>query len=150
VKTGGGVKTGIVRVADIGLLTKDVEKRTEFYEKIGLMRTLNRPGLKCLPLGDKELAIHEEVPGVPLGPGISLLVDDLEPLIKRLNENGIEYEGPQRSHLGSVSVSVRDPEGFGLEFHQLDRTHPQQARFFDSGSLAVDEKLEKLKKIAEK
>jgi catechol-2,3-dioxygenase len=129
----GGYVMGIDRVADIGLMSKDVEKRAKFYESIGLLKTLDQGGLKCFPLGDKELAIHEEIPGVPPGPGIGLLVSDLDSLIKRLKENRIEFKGPAKSHLGTMAVSVTDPEGFGLEFHQLDRTHPQQARFYDFG-----------------
>lgn len=120
----------VVRVADVCLMSKDVKKRASFYESIGLSITLDQGGLKCLPLGDRELVIHEEITGAPLGPGIGLLVDDLESLIKRLKENDVKYEGPAKSHLGTMSVTVRDPEGFWLEFHQLDKTHPQQARFF--------------------
>ena len=86
--------------------------------------------MKCFPLGDKELAIHEEIPGLPLGAGISPLVEDLDSLIKRFEEKGVAFEGPSKSHMGTQAISVNDPEGFGLEFHQLDRDHPQQSRFF--------------------
>ncbi len=120
----------IVRVADITLMSRDVERRSAFYEKIGLTKTLDHVGLKCFPLGDKELAIHEEMPQVPAGVRISLLVEDLDLLIKRFKEQGVKFEGPSKSHLGTMAISVRDPEGLGLEFHQLDKNHPQQGRFF--------------------
>ena len=121
---------GIVRVADITLMSQDVERRTRFYESIGLRRTLDQGGLKCLPLGDKELAVHEQIAGDRRKVIISLLVDDLGSLVKGLEEHGVEYDGPAKSHMGTMAVSISDPEGLGLEFHQLDRKHPQQARFF--------------------
>ncbi len=120
----------VVRVADICLMSRDVEKRTRFYEDLGLSVTLDQGGLKCLPLGDKELAIHREVSGEPVGPGISLLVDDLESLIGNLKSKGIKFNGPSESHMGTSAIKVEDPEGFWLEIHQLKRENPQQARFF--------------------
>jgi catechol-2,3-dioxygenase len=124
---------GIVRVADITLMSKDAQKRAKFYDSIGLLKTLDQGGLKCFPLGDKELAVHEEMAGDPRRVIISLLVDDLESLIKQLKEKGVKFDGPAGSHMGTMAVSVSDPEGFGLELHQLDRMHPQQARFLESG-----------------
>ena len=105
----------------------------EFYEAIGLLKTLDQGGLKCFPFGDKELAIHKEITGDPKRVVISLLVDDLDSLTMRFEEKGVKFEGPAESHMGTAAVSVNDPEGIGLEFHQLDRKHPQQARFFESG-----------------
>ena len=34
--------SNVVRVADITLMSRDVEKRSAFYEKIGLTKTLDR------------------------------------------------------------------------------------------------------------
>ncbi len=74
-------------------------------------------------LGDKELAIHSELPddGSIENPNtvyVSVFVDKLEKLCRHLDTSGIKFYGPKDSHLGMQSIHITDPDGNHLEIHQ--------------------------------
>jgi len=113
------------KVVDITFVAKDVKETASFYEKVGLKKfPVEEP--KVFSLGDKELAIHGELPAdfpVP-NPNtvyVSVLVDNLAGLCKHLDDQGVAYHGPKDSHLGEKSIHLTDPDGNHIEVHQRKR-----------------------------
>ena len=112
----------ITKLVDVTFFTKDHKKTVNFYNTVGL-KDLKVPGPTVYLLGDKEFALHPELPkDYPLkSPNtvhISVLVDDLPALCKHLDNKKIAYFGPKDSHLGQKSVHITDPDGRHIEFHQ--------------------------------
>jgi len=50
--------------------------------------------------------------------GISVIVDDINEIIRRCEENGIPYVGPKPLYGGYTGVRARDPDGRGINFFQ--------------------------------
>lgn len=114
----------ILKIVDITFVAKDVKRTADFYAKVGLRKLLDEgDGLQVFRLGDKELAIHREMPeeGEIPSPNtvhISCVVADLKKLLEDLDNNGVQYTTPKGSHLGAEAVHVTDPDGNHIEFHQ--------------------------------
>ena len=118
----------------IAIISSDWEKAREFYiEKLGfeLTREVYRPAqddyLRMLSQGDTtlELFIRPDAPqrvNNPEAMGLRHLafhVEDIEPVVRWLNDQGVETE-PIREDLvnGGRVTFFRDPDGLPLEIHE--------------------------------
>ncbi len=118
----------------IAIICTDYAKAKEFYmDKLGfqLYREIYRPAqndyLRMLRLGDTvlELFIKPDAPERVTNPEalglrhLAFQVEDIEPVVAWLNDNGIETE-PIRvdPYNGGRFTFFKDPDGLPLELHE--------------------------------
>ena len=118
----------------IAIIASDYERAKEFYiDKLGftLVREVYRPEvndyLRMLTLGDTtlELFIKPENPervNNPEAKGLRHLafhVEDIEPVVRWLNDLGIETEPVREDKVnGGRFTFFKDPDGLPLEIHE--------------------------------
>ena len=118
----------------IAVISSDYEKAREFYiHKLGfeLIREVYRPEqgdyLRMLRLGDTvlELFIKPDAPQRPTNPEamglrhLAFRVEDIEPVVAWLNDNGIETEPVREDpYNGGRFTFFKDPDGLPLELHE--------------------------------
>ena len=118
----------------IAIIASDWGKAKEFYiDKLGfsLTREVYRPAqddyLRMLKLGDTtlELFIRPDAPervNNPEAKGLrhlAFLVEDIEPVVRWLNDMGIETEPVREDKVnGGRFTFFRDPDGLPLELHE--------------------------------
>ena len=118
----------------IAIIASDYEKAREFYmEKLGfrLMREVYRPAqndyLRMLKLGDTvlELFIRPDAPARVNNPEamglrhLAFRVEDIEPVVRWLNDMGIETEPIREDpYNGGRFTFFKDPDGLPLELHE--------------------------------
>ena len=114
-----------IRLHEIEFGSGDPEKSKSFYETVlGLETGNDQPDLKVLKPGIRDLDFNTSTHFPPGAVCISFLTDDLEEVMERLTEEGISYEGPQKSHLGMDSISFRDPDGFLVKVNRPTTASP--------------------------
>lgn len=114
-----------LRLHEIELGTEDVEGSSFFYqEMLGASPRLEQKGLVVLNAGidgfDFNFSTH-------LSPGrvmLSFLTDDLAAVEKRLQGAGVAYEGPAEGHLGMVSISFQDGNGYFVKVNMPGKDSP--------------------------
>ena len=107
----------------------DIDRSVAFYEKLGFQEVAR------MPIGDEAINVFMALPGedprleltynhgvdsYELGTGynhIALTVDDLDQVLPRLADKGIEPEKPPYTVRdgGSRLCFVRDPDGYRIE-----------------------------------
>ena len=118
----------------IAVICSDYAKAKDFYiDKLGftLEKEFYRPAnddyLRMLRLGDTviELFIRPDAPARVNNPEamglrhLAFRVDDIEPVVAWLNENGIETEPVREDpYNGGRFTFFRDPDGLPLELHE--------------------------------
>ena len=118
----------------IAVISSDWNRAKEFYiDKLGfsLTREVYRPAqddyLRMLKLGDTtlELFIRPDAPervNNPEAKGLrhlAFLVEDIEPVVRWLNDMGIETEPVREDKVnGGRFTFFRDPDGLPLELHE--------------------------------
>ena len=118
----------------IAIISSSWERAKDFYiDKLGfrLVREVYRPGqgdwLRMLTLGDTtlELFIRPDAPQRVNNPEarglrhLALLVEDIEPVVRWLNERGVETEPVREDTVnGGRFTFFRDPDGLPLELHE--------------------------------
>ena len=118
----------------IAVICSDYAKAKEFYiDKLGFVlekefyRPANNDYLRMLRLGETviELFIRPDAPdrvNNPEAMGLRHLafhVEDIEPVVAWLNENGIETEPVREDpYNGGRFTFFRDPDGLPLELHE--------------------------------
>lgn len=114
-----------LRLHEIELGTEDAEKNSSFYQAVlGLTPKLKQKGLAVLDAGisglDFNVSNH-----VPAGSVVlSFLTDDLDTVEKRLQNAGVVYKGPTLSHLGMMSVSFQDANGYFVKVNMPGKDSP--------------------------
>ena len=118
----------------IAIISSDYAKAKDFYiDKLGfeLTKEVYRPAqndyLRMLRKGDTvlELFIRPDAPARVNNPEamglrhLAFRVDDIEPVVAWLNENGIETEPVREDpYNGGRFTFFRDPDGLPLELHE--------------------------------
>jgi len=118
----------------IAVICSDYAKAKEFYiDKLGfvLEKEFYRPAsndyLRMLRLGETviELFIRPDAPARVNNPEamglrhLAFRVDDIEPVVAWLNENGIETEPVREDpYNGGRFTFFKDPDGLPLELHE--------------------------------
>ena len=118
----------------IAVICSDYAKAKEFYiDKLGFVlekefyRPANNDYLRMLRLGETviELFIRPDAPARVNNPEamglrhLAFRVDDIEPVVAWLNENGIETEPVREDpYNGGRFTFFRDPDGLPLELHE--------------------------------
>ena len=118
----------------IAVICSDYAKAKEFYiDKLGFVlekefyRPANNDYLRMLRLGETviELFIRPDAPARVNNPEamglrhLAFRVDDIEPVVAWLNENGIETEPVREDpYNGGRFTFFKDPDGLPLELHE--------------------------------
>ena len=118
----------------VAIIASDWGKAKEFYiDKLGfsLIREVYRPAqddyLRMLKLGDTtlELFIRPDAPERVTNPEakglrhLAFLVEDIEPVVRWLNDMGIEIEPVREDKVnGGRFTFFKDPDGLPLELHE--------------------------------
>ena len=118
----------------IAIICSDYARAKEFYiDKLGFVlekefyRPANNDYLRMLRLGETviELFIRPDAPARVNNPEamglrhLAFHVDDIEPVVAWLNENGIETEPVREDpYNGGRFTFFRDPDGLPLELHE--------------------------------
>ena len=118
----------------IAVICSDYAKAKEFYmDKLGFVlekefyRPANNDYLRMLRLGETvvELFVRPDAPARVNNPEamglrhLAFRVDDIEPVVAWLNENGIETEPVREDpYNGGRFTFFRDPDGLPLELHE--------------------------------
>ena len=118
----------------IAVICSDYAKAKEFYiDKLGFVlekefyRPANNDYLRMLRLGETviELFIRPDAPARVNNPEamglrhLAFRVEDIEPVVAWLNENGIETEPVREDpYNGGRFTFFRDPDGLPLELHE--------------------------------
>ena len=118
----------------IAVICSDYAKAKEFYiDKLGFVlekefyRPANNDYLRMLRLGETiiELFIRPDAPARVNNPEamglrhLAFHVEDIEPVVAWLNENGIETEPVREDpYNGGRFTFFRDPDGLPLELHE--------------------------------
>ena len=118
----------------IAVICSDYAKAKEFYiDKLGFVlekefyRPANNDYLRMLRLGETviELFIRPDAPDRVNNPEamglrhLAFRVDDIEPVVAWLNDNGIETEPVREDpYNGGRFTFFRDPDGLPLELHE--------------------------------
>ncbi len=110
---------GIKGLHDVTILASNVPELREFYGRLGLQQVVDRGDeLAVFLVGTNELAIHTSTACSEKAIGISIVIGDLEPIIQKVKEMGIAYDGPQPLRPGMSGIGFFDPNGNRLEFLQ--------------------------------
>ena len=108
-----------IRLQEIEFGSRNLNKSKDFYNSIlGLDAIIDKEGLKVFQSGiagvDFNTSKH-----LPTKISVtSFLTDNLPSIIERLNSNGIKFDGPKKSHLGMMTIEVKDPDGYLLRINQ--------------------------------
>ena len=118
----------------IAVICSDYAKAKEFYiDKLGFVlekefyRAASNDYLRMLRLGETviELFIRPDAPARVNNPEamglrhLAFRVDDIEPVVAWLNENGIETEPVREDpYNGGRFTFFKDPDGLPLELHE--------------------------------
>jgi catechol 2,3-dioxygenase-like lactoylglutathione lyase family enzyme len=114
-----------IRLQEIEFRAGDPDKSRGFYQAVlGLDPVIDQDGLKVFNSGvagvDFNISTHQPDSCVVA----SFLTDDLQKVIDRLQLIGAQFDGPEKSHLGMVSVSFRDPDGNSIRINQPTHESP--------------------------
>ncbi len=125
---------GITSIGHIAIRITDIERSLDFYvNKMGFeeMFRLDRDGalwivylrvtddqyVELFPGGDGDRAPHPEAIGYN---HLCFTVDDLDAVIARLAERGVELTRPKKVAIdGNAQAWVEDPDGHRIELMQL-------------------------------
>jgi glyoxylase I family protein len=132
VPTSSRPRSNAAGIHHAALICADPERTIQFYQGvlgfplIELVENRDYPGSThfFFDLGNKTLLGFFDFPGLGLEPGIEAIGgvqhiaihvprEQWEMLRKRLDEEGIAYDGPQRGI--PESMYLRDPDGIGIE-----------------------------------
>jgi|TARA_Y100000310_G_scaffold327532_1_gene394059 catechol 2,3-dioxygenase-like lactoylglutathione lyase family enzyme len=117
----------------VGWLSPDVERCAEFYDKLGFRRDVANskpPGLVIFEIDGLDLPIHQMMEEDEFGPleshpgrcvEISFIVADINEIMRRCEENGIQFVGPKPVHAGFTGVVTQDPDGRKINFFQAKK-----------------------------
>ncbi|MFZ2783726.1 MAG: VOC family protein [Sediminibacterium sp.] len=114
-----------IRLQEIELGTNDPDKSKLFYSTIlGLETSVDQAGLKVFNSGVTGVDFNMSTHFPTKTTVTSFLTDNLQDVIERLSENGIIFSGPQKSHLGMVSIEFNDPDGYLIRVNQPTEESP--------------------------
>ncbi len=114
-----------IRLQEIEFCTQNTDKSMGFYNSIlGLDPVIDQDQLKVFNSGvagvDFNISMHCPEKIVTT----SFLTDNLQKVIDRLQLSGIVYNGPGKSHLGMMSISLTDPDGNIVKINQPTAESP--------------------------
>jgi hypothetical protein len=106
---------------DVTIFASNVPELRSFYQKAGFkMAFSDGDTLVVFVLGDNELAIHTSEQRPTQSIGITVLVDDFAPVVARLREQGIAFDGPKPTRPGMSGISIQDPNQNTIAFLTRD------------------------------
>jgi catechol 2,3-dioxygenase-like lactoylglutathione lyase family enzyme len=119
----------IKRIFDVAWLSDDVERCAAFYDKLGFRRddaNSKPPRLVIFEVGNQDIPIHvgdeggteDARPKPGRRASVSIIVEDLNAMVRKCEENGIEYWGPGALYAGFTGIITEDPDGRRIRFFQ--------------------------------
>ena len=114
------ISKNIKGMYDVGAISQDASKATEFYARLGFKRDHQKEGLTVFVVGNVELAIRKEIPNSEMGPLVAtvlgsvsfgVIVEDIKMIAKRLETQGIHFVGPKPFHAGFTGIDTKDSDG---------------------------------------
>jgi len=125
----------IKRVDTIILLVNSIEESVEFYrEKIGLPLKFKSPGWAEFVIGDVHLALHRkdgelagtDVSVASVGISVNLEVDDIDAMLVRLAEHGVDSVGGIQDYEFGRYFFIIDPDCYILGFREYKKEYSSQ------------------------
>ncbi|MDB5208708.1 MAG: hypothetical protein JWR72_3783 [Flavisolibacter sp.] len=115
-----------IRLHEIEFGSNDVKQSTLFYRSVlGLQTTVIQDHLSVFSSGNEALDLNLSS-HLPKGiAAVSFITDDLEEIIKRLEEGRISFDGPSSSHLGMTSIQFKDPDGYLIKVNAVGAESPE-------------------------
>jgi catechol 2,3-dioxygenase-like lactoylglutathione lyase family enzyme len=102
---------------DVTIVASNVRELREFYASLGFTQVVDRGDeLAVFLVGANELAIHTSSDHPTNALVLSLLVTDLEPVVRTATDLGLRVQGPTPLRPGLVGIAIQDPNGNKLEF----------------------------------
>lgn len=123
-----------LRLHEIELFSRDTEASRAFYgDKLGFPLNHAEKGLNVFDAGqpgvDFDTSVHQ-----PGKVRIGFVVDDLAGFAAGLKARGVDFAGPEESHLGMWVLRLEDPDGHQVEIQQFTEGTPVQVRkAFEAG-----------------
>jgi predicted enzyme related to lactoylglutathione lyase len=100
-----------MRIFDLTIYTTKFEEIKSFYSQLGFEVVHENPdGLVVYGLGGAELAFHKSEKDTS-GLSISVISEDLDSLIERLEAEGVVVGKECPIHAGFTGVEISDPQG---------------------------------------
>lgn len=100
-----------MRIFDVTIYTTKFEEIKSFYSRLGFEVVHENPnGLVVYELGGVELAFHQSEKDTS-GLSISVISEDLDSLIEKLEKDGVLVKEERPIHTGFAGVEISDPQG---------------------------------------
>lgn len=114
-----------IKILEIEFGTKNPEKSKHFYEVIlGVEPTINQSELKVFNLKDNAVDFNLSTHLPPQHMCTTFITDQLDELMTRLNAAQIDFSPPKPSHLGMLTIQLRDPDGYLIRINQATAESP--------------------------
>jgi catechol 2,3-dioxygenase-like lactoylglutathione lyase family enzyme len=114
-----------IRLHEIELGTKDPAISKNFYTSIlGLDAVIEKENLNVFQSGVAGLDFNTSTHLPTKNTVTSFLTDDLQTVIDRLNDSGIAFDGPKKSHFEMTTIEFRDPDGYLIRVNQPTAASP--------------------------
>lgn len=94
------VPAGLNRVAQIGIMVKDLDQAVAFYrDKLGLKHLFTAPGMAFFDVGGIRLMLGQATPEYPAATFLYYQVDDIDAAASALKTRGVtQVEAPELAH----------------------------------------------------
>ncbi|NOT74054.1 MAG: VOC family protein [Cyclobacteriaceae bacterium] len=123
-----------LRLHEIEYGSGDVAESKSFYSNVlGLETSVDQPALKVYRtnVNAMDLNFSEHIPKGVIS--ISFLTNDLDIATKELTRKKATFTGPEKSHLGMMSITLHDPNGIVVKINTPTSASPQWLKDLASG-----------------
>jgi len=112
-----------ITLQEIEFGSENVAQTKLFYQTIfGFETAVDQENLSVFNLAANAIDFNISTHLPPQTVCVSFLTDNLDEVMKKLNENAIVFDGPKPSHLGMMSIAFKDPNGNSIKVNQPGKT----------------------------